>query len=250
MNRSLQEGLRAAADVNDYTPRVTGAELLNRGRRRRRQRRAGVALAGVAVAGCLAATSMLIIPADPSTQIVAAAQIRAATIPHADRILAQCARVEDLRDEEMPTEPQLFGPHAAVITADVSPLGTAAFILGSNRRFYAECNLEPRGEAGSFLHEYSVSAPPGGGQNTLWGGRNFTYRDRFPAEVAKVRLDLYGGGSVSAETVEGFVAFKRATHSAGPSRITLYDRSGKILAAADWGELPPEYDSLLPSAGY
>jgi hypothetical protein len=243
VNQSLQEALRAAADGAGVSQGVAGRELLRRGRRRRNRHRALASLAGLAVAGCVAVVGGLMVPSDADSQVIAAAEIRQTQMPVAGKILADCAKAEDLRDEELRTEPRLFGPRAAVITADVTRYGTAAFILGNDRRFYAECHLEPGGGAGSWLHEYRVSAPSGGGQNTLYLGRgHFAYTDRFPPEVAKVRLDLYGGGAVSASTVDGFVAFKRA---GDPSRITLLDIDGNVLADGEWETLPPEYDSLL-----
>jgi hypothetical protein len=247
MNQSLSEVLRAAADDTHDVPGATGRQLLHRGRRRRARHRVLASLAVLAGAGCVAGMGMLIIPSEP-TAAIAAAQIRATDTAGADKILAGCAgtRVEDLRDEEVRTEPGLFGTRAAVITADVSEQGTAAFILGDDPRFYAECHLEPGGGAGSWLHEYRVSDPPGGGQNTIYlGRRSFAYTDRFPPEVAKVRLDLYGGGATTATAVDGFVAFMRA---GDPSHITLFDKDGNVLAKAGWASLPGEYDSLLPSA--
>lgn len=246
MNQSLAEALHAAADDAGVAPAVTGHELLRRSRRRRSRHRTLVSLACLAVAGCVAVMGGLVMPSDPGSQVIAAAEIRQTQVPGANKILADCAKAEDLRDEEMRREPALFGPRAAVITADVSKQGTAAFILGSNPRYYAECHLQPQAGPGSWLHEYRVSARPGGGQNTLYlGRRSFTYTDRFPPEVAKVRLGLYGGGSVSASTVDGFVAFKRA---GDPSRITLLDSDGNVLAEGEWETLPAAYDSLLPSA--
>ena len=251
MNASLHDALHRAADDSGFVCDTTGTDLLRRARQRQARRGLVSGVAGLGVVAAVAmgvATTTLPGMFGPDEAPVAV-QAPAETVPGADHILARCADAFDDRDEELPTEPRLFGPRAVVITADVSGAGTAAFILGSDRRFYAECNLAPGG-GNDWIHEYSVGAAPAGGQNTLYLGRDgFTYRDRFPAEVARVRLDLYGGQTLSAPAVEGFVAFNpaHAGTSDGPERITLFDQNGTVLARANWGELPPRYDSLLPS---
>ena len=247
MNETLHDALHRAAQDTGSAPVATGVELLRRARRRRSRHRILAGVAGATLVGAAAGTGLLILPADPGVQVIPAGQIAGNQVPGADRILAACSRAFDDADEEMTRDPKLFGPRAKVITADVSRQGTAAFILGSERKYYAECNLGT-GPGQRWIHEYRADEPPGGGQNTLYGGGSFTYRDRFPADVARVRLDLYGGGFVTAPAVEGFVAFNRDTDSDGPSHITLYDSRGRVLADAGWGELPPAYDSLLPSA--
>jgi hypothetical protein len=248
MNESLHEALRRAADDTAFGSHTSGQDLLRRARRRQAHHHVLTVAAAVTVVVAAAGAAAAMLPRllDPH-QAPVAVQSPAETVPGSARILTRCAAAFDDRDEELSTEPRLFGPRAKVITADVSKAGTAAFILGSNRQFYAECNLSPHG-GDDWIHEYNVDAAPAGGQNTVYGISTFTYRDRFPADVATVRIDLYGDGTVSAPTAEGFVALARSTHGQGPRHVTLLDNTGQVLASAPWGQLPAAYDSLLPAA--
>jgi hypothetical protein len=165
-------------------------------------------------------------------------------VPGAAGILMRCARAVDDRDDKLPVEPRLFGPRAAVITSDTTDGRTAAFIVGTNPRYYAQCNLSADG-SNDWMREYDAAAAPVGGQDTVYvGAGTFTYFDRFPADVARVRLGLYGGGSVDAPAVNGFVVF--ASKAGFPVRITLLGGSGQVLAEGSWARLPATYDSVLP----
>ena len=218
----------------------------------KRSRRAVVAVsvsvAAIVVLAAVGAVAVAGVLDDDSDAAGPGVALRVPTkqVPGSAGILERCASAEDDRDEDLGAEPRLFGPHAEVLTADSNDGGTAAFILGNHRQYYAECNLSADG-SDDWIHEYDVGAAPGGGQNTLYMGRHtFTYFDRFPADVARVRLSLYGGGVVEAPAVQGFVVF--ANSAGSPDRVSLLDESGEVLAEAAWADLPASYDSLLPSA--
>ena len=255
MNDALHEALRRAADDTGLVFDATGQDLLRRARRRARHRLLASAAAAVILAVAAAGIATAVLPGLLTAQAPPpAVQPPAVQPPGSAKILASCPT--SFTFPHGSPQRVVMGARARVITADVSPSGTSAFILSSDRQYYLECNLSARGRP-AFSRLYDVLAAPTGHGFVFNEGRAldqsdqrrrgwFSYCDRFPAEVAKVRLDFDGGGHVFAPAVDGFVAFNRwrPRGSSLPTHITLYDKHGNVLASSEWGH----QHSLLPGS--
>lgn len=258
--QALRERL---ADLAEQAPPMGGATAddVRRGRRRLRLRRAtGVATGVVAVAVVLAGVAAVpaLLPSSPGGDDQARGLV-AADPSSPDGIVERCTKVDNGA-----LDPTTFGPGSRVLTSDVSPSGeVSAVVVSADGGTWGQCWLsgDPTSEFNGYASAYPMAAgePGASDQETAsmsFGRGHFTYVDRFPADVAKVSVELEKGQVVTARAVDGFVAFARdvpgLTMDSSPSfDVTLYDSDGTVLAdkamARSDNTLPRKYRTLVPA---
>ena len=240
--------------VGDQPPMRHGsADDLRRGRKRVVVRRAAVGASGAAAAGLVVTAVIALSPAgtapDNGSQPAGTGS---------QTLLERCTQIE-----AGALDPQTFGPGSQVVTQASSAGGdVSAVLLSADGRTWGECHLytDPGAEFDGAAIAYPMQAEPptqwGMETNSMgFGNESFDYVDRFPADVARVTVDVGGGTVLSAQAVDGFVAFQEdvpgLTVSSNPSfDVTLYGADGEVLAdksmAPGDASLPVDYRTLVP----
>lgn len=238
---------RLASLVEDAPARTSSSDDLRRGRRRVALRRgATVAASGFAAVAVVAAVAAVSGSERPTGQ--------PATVLDDAQVLQRCTEVEGGLD------PALFGPGSRVVTAEMATDGDlGAVVMAPGGAYWARCWVfdGPESDITPAVTTFPMAADQSfseTGDFEVNGG--FRYVDRFPADVARVDAHLSDGRTLSAEAVDGFVAFQRRIEGIGDvtlDSVTLYGADGSVLAdksmAPGDGTLPAAYRTLMPVQG-
>lgn len=176
-----------------------------------------------------------------------------------DPVAARCVQVSG---GVLPAD--VFGVGSQVLTSDTGADGdVSAVVLSSDRRYWAECHLSGSADSQFTGSARTYSMEPAEPRATdsevnshAFGepGGDLSYVDRFRPEVARVELRFPGGPTLTADAVDGFVAFERDQPGIDMRafvHFTLYDADGNVLAdtesAPGDATLPRRWWTLVPS---
>ena len=151
-----------------------------------------------------------------------------------------------------------WGAGSEVLTFASDGEQTRAAIVSADGTQWADCHLlNPAGDQG-ILSTYPMEPADQGSSEFNYstdsnGPLSFSMLERFPDNVAEVRLVFASGREFTAEAVDGFVAFQVEDDSVGGTldKLLQYDASGQLvggpgLAGGD-ADLPLEQRSLVPA---
>jgi hypothetical protein len=219
------------------------ADDLRRGRRSVTRRRWGAGLAGVACAGIAAVTVTSYDNAPPDDASVIAAT------PDEQSVLERCQALG------APVLDGRWGDGDTVVTWDTAAGQVDAIVLSADRSRWASCWLENQQGNGLFeVYAMDGARVPHSefSYNADLEVGTFTMVERFPSDVASLRLTFDGGETRTVPAVDGFVvaSFDDLPPGANLDAVRLYDVDGVRLAGPeDVGgdaSLPPAYRSLTP----
>ena len=250
---------RLATLVDDQPPMRQGSgDDLRAGRSRLRRRRGTVVVgaAGLAVAAVVVAAQAPWVHGGTVGRTLPAPVASAPSDPAA-AVIDRCTRTDNGALDRT-----TFGAGSRILTMETSSAGDVnAVILSSDGRTWGSCWLSGRSttEFNGYASAYPMTLGRSHGLVTETNGMSFGrgqfwYVDRFPPDVAAVRVRTEGK-VLEARAVDGFVAFMRdvpglTSDSAPTFEVTLYDADGTELAgkATARGDdtLPPAYRTWVP----
>lgn len=152
-----------------------------------------------------------------------------------------------------------WGAGSRVLTSAAAGGQTRAVLVSADEQQWADCHLlSPAGDQGLVL-TYPMAVGPLDGHSEFsysssrQGRTSLSMAERFPANVAEVRLAFASGKTFTAEAVDGFVVFEIAA-DADHGRLDAllqYDDAGRLvggpgLAPGD-ADLPRDQRSLVPA---
>ena len=149
-----------------------------------------------------------------------------------------------------------WGDGSKVLTSASDGEQTRAAIVSADGTQWADCHLLTPAADQGILQTYPMEPAKQGSDEYQYSGRfeapvSFSMLERFPENVAEVRLVFGSGTEVTAEAVDGFVAFQFEGDAPETlEKLLQYDGDGNLVGgpgvAAGDAELPVDQRSLVP----
>ena len=239
----LQELMREL--VADQPPmRHDPSDDLARARRSLSRRRAA---SGAGITAAAAAVTVLAWPGGTtSTTTAVTSQPTSATV------LQRCETLGS------PVMDNHWADGNRILTSASATGGVRAVVVSADGKRWADCRLREGDRVPGRFATYPITGdrpdPTAEHSNGETGPQEgaFSLLERFPPDVAQVRIQFDNGDEYAAKAVDGFVVFQLddIDHRSDPKHMRLYDTDGQLLAgpenAPGDADLPTEYRTLVP----